>query len=150
MSLKRAYVRRIRSGAARLPTAPDYEATHLKAKCCSPEMSFVIITAARGPDIKSRRTERWPYFGIQRQHTRARKKKRNRNRRRGENVLTSLFLIVMTGKGFRVNSSATSCGPWQLIRPAATAGNELEKWQKCRAGELCPWNLDGSFNYSPD
>lgn len=56
----------------------------------------------------------------------------------------------MTGKDFRVNLSAIGCDPWQLLRPAATAGNELEKWQKRQAGELCPWNLGWILKNSSD
>lgn len=56
----------------------------------------------------------------------------------------------MTGKDFRANSSETGCGPWWLTHPAATAGNELEKWQEFQVGELCPWTLDCVFKYSSD
>lgn len=75
-------------------------------------------------------------------------KKGNRNHRRGGKLLTGPVLIVMTGKDFRANSSETGCGPWRLTRPAATAGNELEKWQECRVGELCPWTIECIFKYS--
>lgn len=103
------------------------------------------LAPARAPRIKSVRTDTgWGVlvFSTSARARRREKKKRDGNHRRGEKRSTGPFLIVTTGKDFRANSSETGCGPWRLTRPAATAGNELEKWQKFQVGELCPWTLD--------
>lgn len=103
--------------------------------------SGVWSSTQRGPRILNPPEQTGGVILVFTTSARARGEKRgNRNHRR--------VLIVMTGKDFGANSSETGCGPWRLTRPAATAGNELKKWQGCQVGELCPWTIDCSFKYS--